>query len=60
MVRLHAGQLTQKVNALLEEAAKRKPSEGEKLDDSFQADFEEKLDALFPGSPDSSPPDAGT
>jgi len=53
MVRLHAGQLTKKINAVLEEAAKRKPSEGEKLDGSFEADFEEKMDALFPGSPDS-------
>lgn len=48
MVRLHAGQLAQKLSAVLEEAARRAPDAREGLDAGFQADFEEKMDALFP------------
>lgn len=56
MVRLHAGQLTKKLETVLEQASKRTSSRDQGLGVSFESDFAEKMDSLFPGPPDQAPP----
>lgn len=60
MVRLHAGQLTRKLEIVLKRVLTRAPSGDKGLDGSFETDFEEKMDSLFPGSPEPQPPSQGS